>query len=157
MILSMMTQHSSSSKQCKSYRGKKGCKFVVWKLGRRKKKKMWSPDVGLEPTTLGLRVPCSTDWANRAVVKMGHYLVYWCLDNSKCTFSASNSSFCKKENIQELIENSMKFRDQPHQSWLLDCLSLCLLQWSLRCCGADMKKWGPPKLIYTLHLALCLL
>ena len=25
-----------------------------------------SPNVGLEPTTLGLRVPCSTDWANRA-------------------------------------------------------------------------------------------
>ena len=26
-----------------------------------------SPEVGLEPTTLGLRVPCSTDWATRAV------------------------------------------------------------------------------------------
>ncbi len=25
-----------------------------------------APNVGLEPTTLGLRVPCSTDWANRA-------------------------------------------------------------------------------------------
>ena len=25
-----------------------------------------SPNVGLEPTTLGLRVPCSTDWANQA-------------------------------------------------------------------------------------------
>ena len=25
-----------------------------------------APNVGLEPTTPGLRVPCSTDWANRA-------------------------------------------------------------------------------------------
>ena len=28
--------------------------------------KTYAPNVGLEPTTLGLRVPCSTDWANRA-------------------------------------------------------------------------------------------
>ena len=27
----------------------------------------WSPNVGLEPTTLRLRVSCSTDWASRAV------------------------------------------------------------------------------------------
>ena len=35
---------------------------VFW----RKKKEDYSPDVGLEPTTLRLRVSCSTDWANRA-------------------------------------------------------------------------------------------
>ena len=29
--------------------------------------KKWSPNVGLEPTTLRLRVSCSTDWASRAV------------------------------------------------------------------------------------------
>ena len=28
--------------------------------------KKWSPNVGLEPTTLRLRVSCSTDWASRA-------------------------------------------------------------------------------------------
>ena len=28
--------------------------------------KNYSPDVGLEPTTLRLRVSCSTNWANRA-------------------------------------------------------------------------------------------
>ena len=28
--------------------------------------KIWSPNVGLEPTTLRLRVSCSTDWASRA-------------------------------------------------------------------------------------------
>ena len=27
--------------------------------------------MGLEPTTLGLRVPCSTDWANRALLRWG--------------------------------------------------------------------------------------
>ena len=31
------------------------------------KKKIWPPNVGLEPTTLRLRVSCSTDWASRAV------------------------------------------------------------------------------------------
>ena len=30
----------------------------------------WAPNVGLEPTTLRLRVSCSTDWANRATVKI---------------------------------------------------------------------------------------
>ena len=28
------------------------------------------PNVGLEPTTLGLRVPCSTDWASRAILTL---------------------------------------------------------------------------------------
>lgn len=28
------------------------------------------PNVGLEPTTLGLRVPCSTDWASRATCEV---------------------------------------------------------------------------------------
>ena len=38
-----------------------------WGRGKRKrKKKNCSPDVGLEPTTLRLRVSCSTDWANQA-------------------------------------------------------------------------------------------
>ena len=31
------------------------------------RKKNWSPDKGLEPLTSGLKVPRSTDWANRAV------------------------------------------------------------------------------------------
>ena len=30
-------------------------------------KKIWAPNVGLEPTTLRLRVSCSTDWASRAL------------------------------------------------------------------------------------------
>ena len=30
--------------------------------------KIFTPNVGLEPTTLGIRVPCSTDWANRAAI-----------------------------------------------------------------------------------------
>ena len=34
--------------------------------------KIFSPNVGLEPTTLGLRVPCSTDWASRAVMNLGY-------------------------------------------------------------------------------------
>ena len=36
-----------------------------WKE-RKKEKKNLSPNVGLEPTTLRLRVSCSTDWASRA-------------------------------------------------------------------------------------------
>ena len=32
-----------------------------------------APNVGLEPTTLGLRVPCSTDWASRAAMVQSPY------------------------------------------------------------------------------------
>ena len=43
-----------------------------WNIEKKK-----APDVGLEPTTLGLRVPCSTDWANRAAtiqcLKRGYF------------------------------------------------------------------------------------
>ena len=35
-----------------------------------RKKKSYSPNVGLEPTTLRLRVSCSTDWASRAVCEV---------------------------------------------------------------------------------------
>jgi hypothetical protein len=37
--------------------------------------KIWSPNVGLEPTTLRLRVSCSTDWASRAVVMKNALLI----------------------------------------------------------------------------------
>ena len=36
-------------------------------LKKIKNYKKWSPNVGLEPTTLRLRVSCSTDWASRAL------------------------------------------------------------------------------------------
>ena len=42
--------------------------FLVEKLPG---KKVWSPNVVLEPTTLRLRVSCSTDWASRAVWQYG--------------------------------------------------------------------------------------
>ena len=42
----------------------------LWRWG-----KSYSPNVGLEPTTLRLRVSCSTDWASRAdVFKEGIFL-----------------------------------------------------------------------------------
>lgn len=47
----------SVAQQCHKY-------FHVFLL--KKKWKKFAPNVGLEPTTLGLRVPCSTDWASRA-------------------------------------------------------------------------------------------
>ena len=43
--------------------------------------KSLSPNVGLEPTTLRLRVSCSTDWASRAVgsaTKQKQYLAIKC-------------------------------------------------------------------------------
>ena len=36
---------------------------------KKHQQKSYSPNVGLEPTTLRLRVSCSTDWASRAVEK----------------------------------------------------------------------------------------
>ena len=33
-----------------------------------KKNKLQTPNVGLEPTTLRLRVSCSTDWASQAYI-----------------------------------------------------------------------------------------
>ena len=40
--------------------------FTGWESFR----KVWSPNVGLEPTTLRLRVSCSTNWASRDIVQI---------------------------------------------------------------------------------------
>ena len=37
-----------------------------------------SPNVGLEPTTLRLRVSCSTDWASRAYLLWFFWIKGWC-------------------------------------------------------------------------------
>ena len=57
--------------------------FNMWLLSSNEPPpKNISPNVGLEPTTLGLRVPCSTDWANRAA--MGHGDVQHCHKITLC-------------------------------------------------------------------------
>ena len=43
---------------------------------------MLSPNVGLEPTTLRLRVSCSTDWASRADACVGPHTLVWFLNFS---------------------------------------------------------------------------
>ena len=45
--------------------------FLLKRSPRNEPCKTRSPNVGLEPTTLRLRVSCSTDWASRAVLTMG--------------------------------------------------------------------------------------
>ena len=47
------------------------------------KRKLFAPNVGLEPTTLRLRVSCSTDWASRA---------RWCTGVCKFTIAQPSSS-----------------------------------------------------------------
>ena len=42
------------------------CKSNIWITFLENIKKITSSNVGLEPTTLGLRVSCSTEWASRA-------------------------------------------------------------------------------------------
>ena len=51
-----------------------------------KKKKLMTPDKGLEPLALRLKVWCSTNWANRAHMSNYEYLQYLCY---ACTFSAN--------------------------------------------------------------------
>ena len=41
---------------------------------KKDQQKSYSPNVGLEPTTLRLRVSCSTDWASRALIL--HSIIY---------------------------------------------------------------------------------
>ncbi len=59
--------------------------FVKWKIIEEKQGdgKRRSPNVGLEPTTLRLRVSCSTDWASRAICGefplMTHFMERCCL------------------------------------------------------------------------------
>ena len=48
--------------------------------------KIWSPNVGLEPTTLRLRVSCSTDWASRAT-----YWKWFNYSNLKLSFQVVDS------------------------------------------------------------------
>ena len=45
--------------------------------------KRCTPNVGLDPTTLGLRVPCSTDWVSRAICVKGA-MTHLKLNNYPC-------------------------------------------------------------------------
>ena len=54
-----------------------GCKTSTHKKSSKTIKRMPSPDKGLEPLTLRLKVWCSTDWANRAITNgAGEQYVY---------------------------------------------------------------------------------
>ena len=68
-----------------------------WLLTEKVGKK--APDVGLEPTTLGLRVPCSTNWANQA-----------------CTLECLLSSYFGTEPLHNKVSSPAHF--QPAFCWL---------------------------------------
>ena len=62
-----------------------GWPCIWWPLSG--KKKLRSPNVGLEPTTLRLRVSCSTDWASRAAcycTLVLRYYFYFYFHNFLC-------------------------------------------------------------------------
>ena len=67
-------------------------------------KKNYTPNVGLEPTTLRLRVSCSTDWASRAGGDMCPWL------------STSQHRWDREENVQDWkqVRNTAKVW---HQNW----------------------------------------
>ena len=59
-----------------------------------------APNVGLEPTTLRLRVSCSTDWASRAAYIQIQFIIIFHLN--KLMFHGS--FFAKRFGIQQLCQ-----------------------------------------------------
>ena len=55
-------------------------------------KKNYTPNVGLEPTTLRLRVSCSTDWASRAGGDMCPWL------SNRPSITGTEKKMCRTEN-----------------------------------------------------------
>ena len=59
-----------------------------------------APNVGLEPTTLRLRVSCSTDWASRAC---GKEILFWDLSHTNCAMIIGGQNICIKEKSTMLV------------------------------------------------------
>ena len=57
------------------------CTAMIWNQKNGIKK--WSPNVGLEPTTLRLRVSCSTNWASRDWWDIRDYRQYWISEHDR--------------------------------------------------------------------------
>ena len=57
------------------------CRRIFYQLSQKGSPTLTMPNVGLEPTTLGLRVPCSTNWTSWANVSIV-VLIRWLLDST---------------------------------------------------------------------------
>ena len=66
----------------------------------RMKCQLTAPDVGLEPTTLRLRVSCSTDWASRAYMNKWLESLMWL----SCNFGANFSYYYRFSNNPSIDE-----------------------------------------------------
>ena len=86
--------------------------------------------MGLEPTTLGLRVPCSTDWANRASVVEN---MITCQFQSSCVRKGSILPSQKQipalDAISDLDICTLCFNSSIHSHWAIAICTMNSLQW----------------------------
>ena len=84
------------------------------------KNKNISPNVGLEPTTLRLRVSCSTDWASRALVDITFLKVSLLLLTTK---QARVAEIKKWRMISKVLESLQYCQDWPTYPLILMILN----------------------------------
>lgn len=116
-------------------------------LKGKKEKKEGTPDKGLEPLTLRLKVWCSTDWANRAIhlnmEQTLHYIPH------PSTSVATTHFECQQTPVDfSTLHSCLPVRGCCVCSSFIACKSESPERWTLECilsasCGSPSWHWNP--------------